>query len=328
MRILMMGTGPFAVPTFRALHESSHELIGLFTRPVPTSNRRRRSSPPPNPMRDAAEAWQIPVEAPDSINAPATVGRLAELEADLFVVCDYGQILSRDALATSRLGGINLHGSLLPKYRGAAPVNWAIYHGEPTTGVTVIHMTPRLDAGPNLVQVETPIGGTEDAVTLEGRLAEMGVRAVLDSLTMLSEWDGNTVLGNIQDDRRATKAPRLKKHDGWVDWNASAEQVANQVRAFKPWPGTFTEWQRSQGNLRILLEDVCVADERPAPAPPGTVADADDQAISVACGSGVLQIQRLQPAGKRVQSAAEFQRGYPLHPGDQFGGQPDHGNKN
>ena len=172
MRLVMMGTGPFAVPTFRALLASPHEMLGLVTRPDKPAHRREKS--PANPMREVALQHRLKVFEPESINSPEAQAWLGELAADLFVVCDYGQILSRDILSLARLGGINLHASLLPKYRGAAPINWAIYHGETETGVTVIHMTPQLDAGPCLVQHRTPIGPDETAPDLETRLAELG----------------------------------------------------------------------------------------------------------------------------------------------------------
>ena len=182
MRILMMGTGPFAVPTFRGLVASAHEVLALITRPVPAPSGRRKSSQPANPMQELAEAMGVPVQAPESIKSPTAIELLKGYRADLLVVCDYGQILPTAALATARLGGINLHGSLLPSYRGAAPINWALYDGVAETGVTVIHMTARLDAGPCLVQRSIPVGASEDAIELERRLAELGWQAVQEAL--------------------------------------------------------------------------------------------------------------------------------------------------
>jgi len=319
MRIVMMGTGAFAVPIFRRLLESSHEVPALVTRPVPQAPPGRRITVPPNPMREVAEAAGLPVVAPESINSVDSLDLLRGYRADLFMVCDYGQILSAAALGSSRLGGINLHASLLPRYRGAAPINWAIYEGETETGVTVIHMTPGLDAGPCLIQRATPIGPSENAGQLERRLAEIGADAVLESLQMLAAWDGQSVLGVIQDPSRATRAPRLKKSDGEVRWEQSAEQIARQVRAFQPWPGTFTHWLRSPAPLRLALWQVEAEPQSSGCPLPGTVVSADDQGLRVACGSGVLRITELQPSGKNRLPVGQFLRGYPLPVGERLG---------
>ncbi len=203
MNIVVMGTGQFAVPTFEWLVESPYIVRQLVTRPVQLRGRRR---PPPNPMRDLAKLHGVPVIDPHTVNEPATIGLLAELRPDLLFVCDYGQILSKQVLAVPPLGGINLHGSLLPAYRGAAPVNWAIYDGAEQTGVSVIHMTPRLDAGPVLSMRSTPIGPAETAEELERRLAVLGVDAVRDALKLLASWDRVSELGERQDAKSASRA--------------------------------------------------------------------------------------------------------------------------
>jgi methionyl-tRNA formyltransferase len=318
MRIVMMGTGPFAVPTFQALLESDHEVVALVTRP--TRPARGRRGAPINPMKKVADAAGLAVFAPESINEKNALEHLRAWAADLFVVCDYGQILSADALSLSRLGGVNLHGSLLPKYRGAAPVQWAVYHGEAETGATVIHMTPRLDAGPCLAQVATPIGADETAEALEPRLSRLGVPAVLDSIRKLAEHDGESPLGEIQDPSLATKAPRLKKQDGLVDWSRTARQVRDQVRALKPWPGTYTELATSRGQpLRLILDVVEVADPERQTDEPGTVVLSDGKQLHVATGGGVLAITHLKPAGKRVMEVAEFLRGHRIEAGTRLG---------
>jgi methionyl-tRNA formyltransferase len=316
MRIVMMGTGPFAVPTFQWLLDSNHAVVALITRPARSTGARR---PPPNPMREVAEPTGIEIHSPDNINDGASLSLLAGYAADLYVVCDYGQILSADALATSRLGGINLHASLLPRYRGAAPIHWALYHGESVTGVTVIHMTTRLDAGPCLVQQSTPIGPDEDAEQLELRLAKMGPQAVSRAIDMLAAWDGQSPLGVVQDMALATRAPRLKKNDGRVDWRRSADQIAHQVRAFHPWPGSYTLWLRDAAPLRIVLRRVHADSESIPDRPPGTVARVDAQHAWVACGEGTLRLDAVQPSGKTVIAIAEFLRGYPMRPDDRLG---------
>jgi methionyl-tRNA formyltransferase len=318
MRILMMGTGGFAVPTFRGLLASSHKIPALITRPVPQPNGHRPVAVAVNPMRELAEQYGLPVQAPDQIRSQEALAMLASYRAELYVVCDFGQILPAEALAIARLGGINLHGSLLPKYRGAAPINWAIYDGQTQTGVTVIHMTPRLDAGPCLAQLATEIGPSEDAVELEKRLAEMGWHAVREAIGVLEQWDGTAPLGTAQDNSQATRAPRLKKSDGVVDWRRGAVEIFNQVRALKPWPGTFTYWHRPKGALRLLLVDVEVETPSGLAGTPGMVLDAEGDRLVVACGQGSLRLLQLQPAGKNRMTVQEFLRGYPLRRTDQL----------
>ena len=315
MRILMMGTGGFAVPTFRALLASEHEVLGLVTRPPQPFHGRRKVKVAPNPMRDVAEEAGLSIMMPDSINTPESIEEVKEQHADLHVVCDYGQILSREALTTAPLGGINLHASLLPRYRGAAPINWVIYEGDETTGVTVIHMTAKLDAGPNLVQVETPIAPTEDAVDLESRLADTGTDAVLQAIDMLSAWDRESPIGTLQDGQEVSKAPRLKKSDGRVEWSRTATEIFDQVRAFKPWPGSYTEWQYGRKPMRLALQKVEIA-EAPADCPPGTIAKTDRDETLVACGQGAIRLIEVQPAGKKAMAMADFLRGHPLSVGD------------
>jgi len=339
MRLIVMGTGPFAVPSLNTLAQSSHELLGVVTRPTPPRRRKSRAAIT-NPARDLAESLGLAVLTPASVNDAAFVAQLAAYRADLFFVCDYGQILSADCLAAARLGGINLHGSLLPKYRGAAPINWAIYHGETETGVTVIHMTPRMDAGPMLVQKSLPIGPRETAAELEPRLAELGAQAVTESLQQLAAWDGNSPLGARQSADEASRAPRLKKTDGRINWQRSAVGIANQVRAFQPWPGSFTTWQSAAGELRLIIHaaeavlgagvDAPAGNATPTATPiatptarrqdlaAGQVAAVGDQSFDIATGDGWLRIEEIQPAGKRVMSSGEFLRGHPLAPGDRF----------
>jgi len=314
MRLVMMGTGPFAVPTFRALLASEHEVAALFTRPPRTGAGKHRTAD--NPMQAVAEERGLPIFWPESIKAPEAIAQLAALSPELLVVCDYGQILSTAALATARLGGINLHGSLLPKYRGAAPINWALYHGDAETGVTVIHMTPRLDAGPAIGQVRTPIGPTETTPQVETRLSELGAPAVLEAIAAL---ESGTAQALVQDETLATPAPRLTKASGLIDWSRSAAQLANQVRAFQPWPASYTFWQRGAGEPLRLIIDRAQALDAPTDAAPGVVVTSRGNQLEVATSSGLLSIEAIQPAGKRVFTIPEFLNGYPLVPGARLG---------
>jgi methionyl-tRNA formyltransferase len=318
MRILMLGTGPFAVPTLAWLLDSSHDVPALITRPTP--NPRGREKAPPNPMRDLAESRGLAVHAPESINSTEAHQLIRSIAPELLMVCDYGQILSPETLSLTLLGGINLHGSLLPKYRGAAPVHWAILNGETETGVTVIHMTSRLDGGPILAVRCTPIRSDETMVELEQRLAAIGVEAVREAIEKLAAWDRTSLIGTLQDKSQATKAPRLKKPDGVVDWSRSALDIFNQVRALKPWPTSYSQWLRPNGEpLRLILDGVSVVDPDRRAGQPGEIVLRDESRLHVAAGSGVLSVDRVQPAGKRVLEIAEFLRGYPLRVGERLG---------
>ena len=316
MRIVVMGTGQFAVPTFQALIDSDHEIAALITRPPVRG--RKASQQPPNPMRNAAQRHQITVYDPPSINSTDAAALLKELAADLYVVCDYGQILSRRTLGTSRLGGINLHGSLLPKYRGAAPVNWAIYNGDRFTGVTVIHMTPKLDGGPCLAKQELEIAENDTALELELRLAALGPSLVLHSIEILASWDGQSAIGEKQDPQQTTQAPRLQKADGQVDWSRTAEQICYQIRAFKPWPGTFAFMQRDQVEPLRLIIDQATWKKTSGNEPPGTITLVSQTELGVQAGDSTLMIERVQPAGKRVLDIEEFIRGYAPRVGQTF----------
>jgi methionyl-tRNA formyltransferase len=214
LKIVVMGTGPFAVPMFQALLQSAHTVIAVVTRPAHAPVGRR---PPPNPMRDAAEAAGVLILAPERINDPEAIAAVQAISPDLLVVCDYGQILSPASLAVAPYGGINLHGSLLPRHRGAAPVQWAILAGDTVTGASVIHMTPALDAGNVIAARETPIGVAETASELEQRLAALGVDAVLEAIDRLIAAGPGSTPGVPQDPRHPRAAAREGRwHRGLV----------------------------------------------------------------------------------------------------------------
>lgn len=319
MRIVMMGTGGFAAPTLQALYGSPHHVVGLVTQP--SREVAGRKAPPPSPMRQLATAHGTPVFDPASVNTDEARRQLCEWSPDLLVVADYGQILSPETLAAARLGGVNLHGSLLPKYRGAAPINWALYHGETETGVTTIHMTPQLDAGPCLAQARTPIDPNEDAIRLEARLAQLGAPLVLDTIAAL---ETGVAVPLEQDNGLASRARRLRKTDGLIDWRRSAQAIHDQIRALQPWPGGYTFWQRPTGDaLRLILSPgtaVLGSVEAPdvASVAPGQVLRAQGDELVVAAGTGALRLAGAQPAGKRMLSVEEFLRGYPVRPGQFF----------
>lgn len=311
----MMGSGPYAAPTLRSLLSSRHEVAALITQPLRESTARRPL--PLSPMRVVAlEYGGLPILDPENVNTPGARAVLSQFGADLLVVCDYGQILKPETLEVARLGGINLHASLLPEYRGAAPINWAIYHGDTVTGNTVLHITPSVDAGPCIAQQQVEIGPDENAVELETRLASLGAGLVL---TAIDDLEAGRARPLPQDPALSTRARRLRKTDGAIDWTRTAEQISNQIRAFAAWPKTYTEWLRPQGEpLRLILDAAHVELADTTTDEPGTVVKSVGNRLAVATGDGLLVIDRLQPSGKRVMDTAEFLRGYLIGPGEQF----------
>jgi methionyl-tRNA formyltransferase len=321
MRLVMMGTGTFAEPVFQALLTGPHQVVGLVTQPDrPIGQERASTRQIGRSLKAMAVESGIPVLQPDSINTSEGVSELRALQPELLVVAAYGQILSRKVLAVPPLGGINVHASLLPKYRGAAPVAWAIYHGETRTGVTIIKMSVHLDAGDILAQEAVDIGAEETAGELEARLAVIGARlasAVIDQI------GAGTARGIKQDKSQASKAPKLTKEHGQIDWSPHARAVCNQIRAMQPWPTAYTYWHRhGQQPLRLIILRAAWRDGTPtgALAPGQIIVQPDDAShLRVAAGSGTqVEIVELQPAGRKRMAASEFLRGHRPQPGDRL----------
>jgi methionyl-tRNA formyltransferase len=321
MRLVMMGTGTFAQPTLEALLQGGHQVVALVTQPDRTVGQQRGSTRlAERGMKHIALEHEIPIFQPDSVNTVAGVDGLRSFSPDLLVVAAYGQILSRDVLATAAHGGINVHASLLPAYRGAAPIAWAIYHGERRTGVTIIRMSIYLDAGDILAQEPIDILQNETAGELEARLGPLGAQLAAQTVERMAT---GPVVGLPQDKSRATKAPKLTKQHGLIDWTKSAEQVRNHVRAMQPWPTAYTFLHRAgQPPLRVILCRANVSSDLQVsmPAPGQAACDGSNHRLVVGAGLGTcVEIVELQPAGKRRLPAAEFLRGYGLRPGDRFG---------
>ncbi|MBM3994041.1 MAG: methionyl-tRNA formyltransferase [Planctomycetes bacterium] len=316
MKLVMMGTGSFAEPTFRKLLESSHRVVGLVTQPDrATGSQRGSTRQAGQPMKELAIERGIPVLQPESINTPDGVTALRALNPDLVVVAAYGQILSKDILSVAPLGGINVHASLLPKYRGAAPINWAIYHGETQSGVTIIRMTTGLDAGDMLVQEAIDILPNETAGELEARLGPLGAKLAIETVDKLAQGPS---AGVPQDKGQVTKAPKLTKEHGLIDWSRPAAGVVNQIRAMQPWPTAYTYLHR-QGHepLRVIVCSAMVTGR----ASDGIVgqAVADGSRLFACSADGWIEIIELQPAGKRRMSAQDFLRGNAIPPDARFG---------
>ena len=321
MKLVMMGTGDFAVPTFRLLLDRGYHVSLLVTQPDRPQGRHQELVAAA--IKKLAIERGVDVFQPENVNDPSAIERLAAIRPDLLVVAAYGQILSSDLLQVPRLGGINLHASLLPKYRGAAPINWAIYHGETVTGVTVIRMTPSLDAGSILLQAETPIAPDETAGELEVRLAELGAPLVSQAIAGLA---ADTLAGRKQDRSLATRAPKLKKEHGLIDWSRGAVAVSNQIRAMHPWPLAYTFLHRAavEPPIRIIIEQVkrrLIEPPATRALPPGTVLPSDAGTLLISAGDSAVEVIQLRPAGKRSMPVQEFLRGNPVQSGDHFGGQ-------
>ncbi len=319
MRLVMMGTGTFAEPTFEALLSGPHPVVGLVTQPDRVAGQERGSTRQTGKgMKAIAQEKGIPVLQPESINTPDGVAKLKEWQAELLVVAAYGQILSKEVLEAVPHGGINVHASLLPKYRGAAPVAWAIYHGETRTGVTIIRMTTGLDAGDMLEQQAIAIHPDETAGELEARLAPIGAQLALNVVKQLAR---GTVQGVKQDKSQVTKAPKLKKEDGRIDLDR--DNVPNKVRAMQPWPTAYAFFHHEgKPPVRVILTRAKLVDiwEDEIPGP-GTieVVPGSPARLCVWANTSRVEILELQPAGKKRMSAAEFLRGHPIQPGDHFG---------
>jgi methionyl-tRNA formyltransferase len=259
----------------------------------------------------------IAVEQPEDVNAPESLERIQSRHPELLVTAAYGQILSAALLSIPRLGGINLHGSVLPSYRGAAPVARAIQRGETETGVTVIQMTPQIDAGGIVSIARTTIGPEETAGELEDRLALLGAPLVTEAISALA-------VGSVpiirQDRARVTKAPKLRKEDGLIDWSRPALAVHNLVRAMQPWPVAYTTWRASAGAgdqpLRLIIHQTAVVTGSGAP---GEVIDAGGNQLIVAASDGAVAIKSVQIAGKKPLATAEFLRGHKVNRGDRMG---------
>ena len=313
-RIAMLGTGEFALPSFQALVDSHHTVVGLVTQPDRFDATGRIHA---NVMKDFAAARGIPVLQPTNINTEESLAQLRALNADLFMVAAYGQILSAEVIGVPPQGCYNLHASLLPKYRGAAPIQYAVWKGETETGVSIFKIEPKLDAGPILATYTTFIGPRETAGDLELRMAD---RVVPTLLLFLDDLECGLLTGTMQDKSLVTKAPKLKKEFGAIDWSQTGRQINCQDRAMQPWPMAYS-YLKVEGRppLRVLILEVA-----PESSPdtsdhaPGTVVLNDGQSLRVKCGDGNLTIDRIQPVGKRSMATPAFLRGYPVLVGSLF----------
>lgn len=315
IRILFLGTGPLALPVFRALCESpTHQVVGLVTQPDRTGRGHHQHL---NPLKELATAKELPVLQPTLIKAPECVQALREIKADLFVVAAYGQMLSKDVLSVPPLGTINVHASLLPKYRGAIPIHAAILNGETETGVTIIEIVQKLDAGPMLGSASTAILPDETTGQLEQRLADLAVPL---TLRVIDEIANGTSQRIPQDESLVTHVRKLSKEDGVVPWSRSAFAVECHIRGMQPWPGPFSHLhQPDKPPLRLqILSGKPMKSEPSTSNNPGSVVDVTKTDFVVQCGQGAIRILTVQPDGKRPMPVSDFLRGRKVNVGDRL----------
>src|SRR5262245_45513448 len=309
LRILFFGTPDFALVTLEALLRSRHRVVGAVTQPDKPRGRGQRVAE--SPVKQRAFAVGVPVLQPMRLSDEAFLDRMAALEADLGVVAAYGKILTDRVLAMPRLGLVNVHASVLPRYRGAAPVHRAVIAGDTETGVTIMRVVKALDAGPMLAVARHPIAADETSEQLEQELAALGADLLVATLDELS---AGRVRETLQNEALATYATRLTKDDGIVDWTWTAERLHNLVRGLHPWPHAFTSLQ----GRRVILHGSAVANVLPATADPGTVIETHRDRIRVATGGGALDLLEVQAEGKRKMTVREFLAGHSVAVGDRF----------
>ena len=309
LRLIFAGTPDFAAEALHALIQSPHEIVAVYTQPDRPAGRGQKLTP--SPVKQLALQHQLTVLQPVSLKTAEATAQLRALDADVMVVAAYGLILPPEVLEIPRYGCLNIHASLLPRWRGAAPIQRAILAGDSETGITIMQMDKGLDTGAMLLKLTCPITGKDTAASLHDRLASLGAEAIITALDQLP-----TLTATPQDDREATYAAKLTKQEAVIDWCRPAEELDRQIRAFNPWPVAQT---CVNGQTLRIWSAQSLTDK--ANASPGTVIGCDKQGIDIACGEGVLRLTRLQPAGSKPMDVAAFLNGRPdwLIPGKQLG---------
>jgi methionyl-tRNA formyltransferase len=311
MKITFFGTSAFAVASLKAVAASRHEVALVVTQPDAKKGRHLHLTPPP--IKEVATGLELPVFQPTDVSSPESIKRLKALDADLFVVVAFGQLFRKEALAIPKKFAINLHASLLSKYRGAAPINWAIINGDKKTGVSVFRLVEKMDAGDIILDKAVDITEEDNAVTLSEKLSETGAKLLVEAIDLIEK---NKASFKKQDESLRTLAPKLKKADGLLDWTMTATKLHNMARGLLPWPGAFTTFR---GETIKLLETQVASSKEETGRPGEIIKIEPGLGILAKAGNGTLAIQRLQREGSRPMQSDEFLRGHPLRPGDILG---------
>ncbi|OKP96897.1 methionyl-tRNA formyltransferase [Paenibacillus sp. P46E] len=308
MKIVFMGTPAFAVPSLQMLLELGYEVVAVVTQPDRPQGRKKTLTP--SPVKEAALALGLPVLQPERMRRPEAVAELATYEPDLIVTAAYGQILPKSVLDLPKFGCVNVHGSLLPKYRGGAPIQRCIINGEKVTGVTLMYMAEGLDTGDMISRVEVSIEDTDTSGTLFEKLSLAGCELLKNEMPRLAV---GRVQATPQDDSEATYAPNLSRDDERIDWNASSIDIYNRIRGLVPFSGAFTLWNGETFKIWAALRPD--RNSTNIEAVPGTVLAVSGDGIEVVTGDGSLLLTSVQPAGKKAMTAADFSRGAVMKPG-------------
>jgi methionyl-tRNA formyltransferase len=311
MEIIFFGTAEFAIPAFKALLASKHKVVALVTQPDRKRGRNLKIQPPP--AKVLAETHGIPVYQPEDASSGEAIEYMKKLGADLFVVIAFGQILKRQALAIPKISAINLHGSLLPRYRGAAPTNWAIINGDKMSGVTIIRMSERMDEGDIILKREVAVDAEDTNITLNETLSALGAETLIEAIELI---ESGRAAFQPQDKAQVTIAPKLKKEDGIIDWAKPSEVIHNRVRGLLPWPGAYTS---GLGKILKILNTELTSYPPKDGSKPGEILDIiKGKGIVVNTGSGAIVIKYLQLEGGKALDADSFLRGHKLGIGDIF----------
>ena len=311
LKTAFMGTPAFAIPVLSGLLDAGHEVVAVYTQPDKPAGRGGRPAEPP--VKQFALERDLPVFQPSSLRSQGVQDQLESLSPDVVIVAAYGRFLPPPVLDLPPLGCLNVHPSLLPKYRGPSPVPSAILNEDAVTGVTIIRLDEGMDSGPIVAQTEEPIGPHDKADELTARLFQLGSSLLIE---VLPRWARGEVQARPQVDSQATVTKLMSKEDGEIDWKLGADLIARQVLAYHPWPGTFTWWS---GKTLKIIEASTIVLEGEAPSPPGLVVSLPDGGIAAATGDGVLAVGRLQMQGRQVVSSRDFVRGYPNIAGSVLG---------
>jgi methionyl-tRNA formyltransferase len=311
MKIVYLGSGEFGIECLDALSISEHDLRFIVTQPPNPAGRGRK--PQPTPVARWADEHSIPFIEVDNVNASEVVEKIAGYEPELIVVIAFGQKIGNELINLPPKGSINVHASLLPKYRGAAPINWAIINGETITGISIITLSEKMDAGQILAQSQTDIEADETAGQLHDGLAKMAAPLLLKTIDQIAN---GTAVYIEQDHDNATLAPKLKKSDGFLDFAESAEILARKIRGFWPWPGASANYvsQKTGKSIRVTIALAKAAAVCESALPAGTL----DENLNVVCGSGALEIKKIKPAGSALMDFRGFVNGRQTKPGDSF----------